>query len=194
MRWLMVAVVVLVAGCSNSPAASPEATASSTTSSVAQAPQVVAIPGSWPVQWDGHTKEGVWVCSDQSGTGQCPAGQQINPDGAFQTLVPYSGNLSFIDVNVTWQADPTQTGLVFAAFGNTSNGFVPLGTVFGTSPLHLRIEAAAMAAVLPDSQLLFMAWPQGKTPTSPSLFLDLTQQAFHAEGTLGTVTQVTVQP
>lgn len=187
MRWLLVALVVLIAGCSDAPAAPPEAAPSSSTSSVAPVSQVVAVAGSAPVQWDGHTKEGMWVCSDASGTGQCPAGQQINPDGGFQTLVAFSGNLTFIDVNVTWQADPTQTGLVFAALGNTSSGFVPLGTVSGSSPLHLRIEAAALTAVAPHSQVLFMAWPQGKTPTSPSVFVDVTQQAFRAEGTLGTL-------
>ena len=39
----------------------------------------------------------------------------------------------------------------------------------------------------PDDRVLLVVWPEGKTPTSPSLFVDATQQAFTIEGTLTTV-------
>jgi hypothetical protein len=135
-----------------------------------------------PVSWSGHTKEGAWVCSDQDGTGQCSAGQQVAPDGQYTNTFPFQGNLTLLDVNMTWQAAPGQAGLVLAAYGNVSAGRVMIAAVRGPSPLHLRLEPAQLADLLPDHAILLMAWPEGKTPTAPSLYVDATQQPFTVEG------------
>ena len=143
----------------------------------------VRAPAAVPFQWSGHTKEGAWVCPDQSGAGRCTAGQQVAPDGQFFTVVGYSGNLTALDLSMAWQADPTQTGLVLAAFGNTTQGLQTLGLAQGGSPLTLSVQTAGLG-LNPDGAVMLMVWPQGKTPTSPSVFVDATQQAFTVEGTI----------
>lgn len=184
---------LLVAGCAADPASGPEPTATgpgtdltATGSTTSTGPGVAAAPivsQAVPFSWSGHTKEGAWVCMEQAGTGQCPAGQQVAPDGAHVTAIAYAGNLTRIEVTMTWQADPTQTGLVLAAYGNTSSGRGPLATVQGDSPLALALDTEALRLAA-DNAIVLMAWPEGKTPTSPSLFLDATQQAFTVEGAL----------
>lgn len=179
---LLLALTVL-AGCNDAPAAGPgpEPAASSTTSDAAQPAAVPAQPVATPFSWSGHTKEGAWVCTEQSGTGQCPAGQQVAPDGRHVATVPYAGNLTAVELTMAWQADPSQTGLVLAVYGNTTGGRRPLALAQGDSPLALRVDAPGL---VPDGVLLLMVWPEGKTPTSPSVFVDATQQPFTVEGTL----------
>jgi hypothetical protein len=191
MRWLLLAVLVL-AGCSDPPAEPAEsvddpgaaASASGATSATAvSAPPAVALEEAVPFTWAGHTKEGAWVCMEQGGTGQCPAGQQVSPDGQHVTAIAYAGDLTAVQLTMSWQADATQTGLVLAAYGNTSSGRGLLASVQGDSPLTLAIDAAVLGLV-PDNVVVLMVWPEGKTATSPSLFVDATQQAFTVEGTL----------
>ena len=178
----------LLAGCAGpqepASAAEPGAAVADTGTSVGPmaeaAPQVVATT----VSWSGHTKEGAWVCSDQDGASQCTAGQQVAPDGEHVNAFAYTGNLTAVDVNMTWQPAPGQAGLVFAAYGNTTAGFALLAHVRGPSPLRLQLDAAGLADVVPDGQLVLMAWPEGKTPTSPSLYVDAAQQPFQVDGAL----------
>lgn len=178
----------LAAGCSEpaaerlAPAPTDEPTAASAPlapdSTVAQ-PVVEAIP----FTWSGHTKEGAWVCMEQSGVGQCPAGQQVAPDGGHVGMVAYPGNLTGVALTMAWQADPTQTGLVLAVYGNSTGGHVLLGWAEGDSPLTLSLDTTGLG-LKPDGGLMLMAWPEGKSPTSPSVFVDATQQAFTVDGTL----------
>jgi hypothetical protein len=163
------------ASASSSTAPAPDAGAA------AAAPQraVEAVP----FTWSGHTKEGAWACMEQSGVGQCPAGQQVQPDGEYVGHAAYPGNLTAVDLAMTWQADPTQTGLVLAVYGNTTSGRTLLAWAQGDSPLHLSLDAAGLGLV-PDGALMLMVWPEGKTATSPSVFVDATQQAFTVDGTL----------
>lgn len=184
----LAAVLLFLAGCASpQPQAAPPSTVPATVSATATpslAPvAAAAAERTTPVHWQGHTKEGAWVCQDQSGAGQCMAGQQVAPDGQFVTLVPYSGNLTQANLTMTWQADPTQTGLAFAIFGNTTGGLQSLAFIDGASPLVLAFDASG-AGLIPDGSLMLMVWPEGKTPTSPSVFVDLTQQAFTVDGTL----------
>src|SRR5687768_4682508 len=107
MRLLGVAIVVLLAGCSDPPASDPDQgeTSSATSTSGSEAtPRVVTMPAMVPIEWDGRTKEGAWVCSDQTGASQCSAGQQVMPDGEHVTSVDYQGNLTGVFLNMTWQA------------------------------------------------------------------------------------------
>lgn len=189
MRSWMVLSALLLAGCSDphaDPAAAPAPPTSHSESMSLQpvpgVPQAVTVEDV-PFRWSGHTKEGVWVCMEQSGIGQCPAGQQVAPDGGHVTAIAYQGNLTALEFTMSWQADPTQTGLVVAAYGNTSSGRGLLGMAQGTSPLALALDLTD-AGLVPDHALVLMAWPEGKTPTSPSLFVDASQQAFTVEGTL----------
>ena len=183
----LAAVLVVLAGCAdggaaNDPAAptGPESATASTTPGPAPAP-TPATPLAVPFQWSGHTKEGAWVCMEQDGSGQCPAGQQVAPDGQHIASLPYAGNLSSVELTMAWQADPTQTGLVLAAYGNTTGGFGLLAMAQGDSPVTLGFE---MTGLVPDGALVLRVWPEGKTPTSPSIFLDVTQQPFTVDGVL----------
>jgi hypothetical protein len=188
---LAVLLVVLAAGCSgpaaDGPAAlpaqapSPSDPAAPAANANATASQPVAVTAAFA--WSGHTKEGAWVCMEQSGIGQCLAGQQVAPDGQHAGMVPYAGNLTGLDLTMTWQADATQTGLVLAVYGNTTGGHALLAWAEGDSPLSVTLDATGLG-VQPDGALLLAVWPEGKTPTSPSVFVDATQQAFTVEGTL----------
>jgi hypothetical protein len=185
---LLAVLAVTLAGCSegsDTPSAAPGSTTVSegplgNASVDAPLPTLVALP----IDWSGHTKEGAWLCSDQDGTGQCMAGQQVAPDGQHVNGVAYAGNMTLLDVNLTWQAAPGQNGLVVAAYGNVSTGRVLLSHVRGLSPLNLRLDAAALDGVVPDGLLVFMVWPEGKTATQPSLYVDASQQPFQLEGVL----------
>src|SRR5687768_18104894 len=103
--WLVVA--VLLSGCMGGDGTPPadDVPADGSGSTGEPAPGNVTVPeevlSSIAVDWSGRTKEGAWVCADQSGTGQCPAGQQVAPDGEHVTTVPYDGNLTLVDVNMT---------------------------------------------------------------------------------------------
>lgn len=182
--------VCLLAGCSDggpSSAAGPSATdTGSATPGLDNATddQAVASVLTTPIAWSGHTKEGAWVCSDQEGTGQCQTGQQVAPDGEYVAGFAYGGNLTRLDVNLTWQPAPGQGGLVIAAYGNTSAGRVFLGHVRGPSPLNLRLDAPAFDGIVPDGLLVLMVWPEGKTATQPSLYIDASQQPFEVDGVL----------
>jgi hypothetical protein len=187
MRALLV-LAVLVAGCSQAP---PQAAEVEDSTPDGEGPVVervlLPVTAILPVDWDGETKEGAWVCTEQDGVGACPAGQQIQPDGRHVLVVPYETNLTTLDVNMTWTPAPGQTGLVLAAYGNTTGGRGLLGFVRGASPLGLRIEVTDLVS---DNALVLMVWPEGKTATSPSIFVDATRQAYHVEGTLTTTDQV----
>lgn len=179
---------VLVAGCSDPGPAAPAPSSSAASSSGPAAALGNATPELVLEQtifsWDGHTKEGAWVCSDQTGMSQCQAGQQVAPDGEHVTSLPYVGTLVGVAVNLTWQAAPGQAGLVLAAYGNTTSGLAPLAFAHGPSPLALAVARDALATIVPDGVVVLMVWPEGKTATQPSVFVDATQQPFHAEGTL----------
>lgn len=193
---MVVAVLVLLAGCSDPPASDADpgvGSATQTSTDLDAGPRVVAVATMVPIDWSGRTKEGAWVCSDQSGTGQCPAGQQVMPDGEHVTQVAYQGNLTGIAVNMTWQADPSQTRLVLAAYGNTSAGFAMMGFARGPSPLSLQFAAGDIAEAVPDGLVTFMVWPEGKTPTAPSVYVDATRQSFTVEGHLTTLVDVIVR-
>ena len=136
------------------------------------------------LQWAGHTKEGVRVCSNQDGIGQCPAGQQVLPDGAHVGAFAYDGNLTDIDLNMTWAAEPTQAGLVLAAYANTTDGRTYLGHARGQSPLRLEVGSDTLLDIVPDDVLVLIVWPEGKSATEPSLFVDATQQDFDVSGTV----------
>lgn len=151
-------------------------------------PPLLSTRTSTPISWSGHTKEGAWVCSDQDGTGQCTAGQQVAPDGAHVNGFAYGGNLTLVDLNMTWQAAPGQAGLVFAAYGNTTAGRVLLAYVRGTSPLNLHLGVDELAETVPDGILVLMVWPEGKTATQPSLYVDATQQPFTVDGRMESLT------
>lgn len=183
--------ILLLAGCSAAPAgddaAGPSASVTATGTDAPAPPAALVSLATVPVAWEGRTKEGAWVCSDQDGATQCPAGQQVLPDGEHVTRIPFAGNLTGLDVNMTWQADATQAGLVLAAYANTTAGFTLLGHVRGTSPLPLVLDAAAVAGVLANDAVVLMVWPAGRTPTQPSVFLDATRQAFTVEGNLLTI-------
>lgn len=182
---VLLLLVPALAGCSDPAEAAeeeaPGPAAMPSPSGPAVLPPPPAPPAPVPFSWSGHTKEGAWVCMEQDGAGQCPAGQQVAPDGQHVTAVPYAGNLTAIELAMTWQPDPTQTGLVLAVYGNTTGGRRPIALAQGDPPLELRIDAPGL---VPDNALVLMAWPEGKTPTSPSVFVDATQQAFTVEGTL----------
>lgn len=186
--WLLAA--ILLSGCTGGGDAAPAADADGSPPSDGPAPMnstLRQVRSSIPVDWDGRTKEGAWVCSDQDGIAECPAGQQVAPDGQHVAAVPYAANLTLVDVNLTWQADPSQTGLVLAVYGNTSAGRVLLAYMRGASPLNVRVTAQDLAQVVPDNVVVFMVWPEGKTPTEPSLYVDATRQAFTLEGRMETL-------
>lgn len=187
---------ILLAGCSDpapvtDPAEGPVGTDSEVDGNATAMPPLLSTRTSTPISWSGHTKEGAWVCSDQDGTGQCTAGQQVAPDGAHVNAFAYAGNLTLVDLNMTWQAAPGQAGLVFAAYGNTTAGRVLLTHVRGTSPLNLHMGADQLAGVVPDGILVLMAWPEGKTATEPSVYVDATQQPFLVDGRVETTTATT---
>jgi hypothetical protein len=185
---LALALPLLAAGCSGPgpgeaavPTAGPSSPGAPAANGTAPDARAVAVNASFG--WSGHTKEGAWVCSQQSGLGPCAAGQQVAPDGAHVRVLPYSGNLTGAELTMTWQADPTQTGLVLAVYGNTSAGRGLVAAVQGDSPLDMGLGLAD-AGLLPDHALVLAVWPEGKTPTSPSLFVDATRQPFTVQGTL----------
>lgn len=177
---------LVLAGCSD-PAAEP-ATPPTVATSTGPPPAAPAIPpapvvAAVPFTWSGHTKEGAWVCMEQSGLGQCPAGQQVAPDGQHVTTIPYQGNLSAIDLAMAWHADPTQAGLVLAVYANRTGGLSLLAATQGDAPLTVRVDVAP-GGLPADGSLVLMVWPEGRTATSPSLFVDATQQPFTVEGLL----------
>jgi len=182
--------LLVLAGCASSPpstAPAPTAAAAPLSSTSSPAPTAPAAPLVTPFHWAGHTKEGAWVCPDQTGAGQCMAGQQVLPDGGFVTQVAYPGSLASLVLTMAWQADPTQVGgLTIAVFANTTQGLTPVALAHGASPLDLQVDATGLHLVR-DGQVMLMVWPQGKTATSPSVFVDATQQAFVVDGQLWTV-------
>lgn len=179
-----VLLLVALAGCADegtAPVDPVETTTPDPMSLAPSAPAAPVAPSAVPFQWSGHTKEGAWVCTGQDGSGQCPAGQQVAPDGQHIASIPYAGTLSTANLTLTWQAAPAQAGLVLAVYGNTTGGFAPVAMGRGLSPVTMRIEEAGLVA---DDALVLMVWPEGKTPTSPSVFLDVTQQPFTVDGVL----------
>lgn len=183
---------LLLAGCSDAPpsdegadGASDLVSASGSASGTPQAANgTLPVLSTVPISWEGRTKEGAWVCSDQDGVAQCLAGQQVMPDGEHVTAIAYAGNATRLDVNLTWHADPTQPGLVLAAYANTTSGLAHLAHVRGPAPLRLQLGEAGLVPAAGGDAIVLMVWPQGKTPTSPSVFVDATRQDFAVEGSL----------
>ncbi len=183
MRTGLMLLIVMLAGCSE-----PVTEAADVEPDEAPPLEPILVDAlrSASVAWQGLTKEGFWVCDSQDATGTCAAGQQIQPDGQFATTFTVV-NLTALYLNMTWTpADATQTGMVFALYD--ANG-ATLASAAGQSPLAIDLDMAPT-----DGTLTLMAWPQGKTATNPSVFVDVTRQAFTVTGALISTDQVWVMP
>lgn len=82
-----------------------------------------------------------------------------------------------------WQpADGTQTGLVLAVYGTPSGQATELlASAQGGPPLAVEAEGLRLT---PDGDLILSVWPEGKTPTAPSVFVDATRQSFEVTGNI----------
>lgn len=141
-----------------------------------------------PVDWSGHTKEGVWVLCGSGGLvpptgGVVPlplpgcVGQQIQPDGAYQSVVNFEWNLTGVDLTLEWtHADATQTGLALNIVDNMEG--TNLGTWEGSSTFTVNEELTADGS----TQLLFQVWPVAKD--GGGTFVDVTQQEFTLAGNI----------
>lgn len=182
--WPALLLSVLLAGCSDAPApAEPEGLDATPEPEAPAAPGPRTITHLEEVLWEGRTKEGFFVCADADGTGACPAGQQVQPDGEHATVVSYRGNFSEALIGLEWTpADPTQTGLVLVAFG--PGGILNLTR--GGGALELGLDASM--GLPRDGNITLAVWPEGKTETDPSLFVDVTRQSFSVVVDLSTTT------
>ncbi len=144
-----------------------------------------------PVEWTGHTKEGVWVlCGGPTASTPLPVpapgcvGQQIQPDGAFQTVIQFDWELTGVDLTLEWtQADATQTGLALNIVDNKDG--TNLGTWEDSRTFTVKQDLSVSSyneAEYDENQLLFQVWPVAKD--GGGTFVDVTQQEFTLTGNI----------
>ncbi len=190
MRWnltLIVVAALLLAGCtSNTPAANSEDSEANQDplETIEAQPVLVDVFARTPFSWDGRTKEGAFLCTGPHGTGNCPAGQQIQPDNQHIAPLVFDHNLTRATFNLTWTpADATQFGLAFAAYDAAG---ALLGIVEGPGDLTLELEGPGIPG---DGSAYLIVWPSPKAGTDPSVYVDVTRQAYSVEGFIETQNQ-----
>lgn len=170
-----VVISLLLAGC----AAAPVEEATSETSDV-EAPQYEIINVTrqlhTPVDWSGHTLEGVWLCD----VPQCPVGH-VQPSGAYRSETDYAGTFTNATLHLEWTpADATQTGLALQVRDGPGGPVLGLWQGASSFDVELRLDGG-------NGTLAYAVWPVAKAGNT---FVDATQQPFTLSGTItGTVVE-----
>jgi uncharacterized protein YceK len=187
----VVAMVVLLAGCTGEPPAStepsPTASGSASSSSAAPAQARAWVPSEMAVTFDGNLGTSLHGCVFPAGLCDTMA---VTTDSSDLTVERAGTNFTGLDLTVTWTAQSPATatltlGFMVMASCDGCNSTV-YDEVTGTSPLHAAVSGANVPLDADHALHVYLYNPQGLVydPAVPGYAFVSVDQAFHVEGTV----------